>query len=79
MKCLTHGIELIYFCPACRGQVTTKRKAAASRNNGLLGGRPKGAKNKIKPKTKEGAQPGKKNLRGSTKQKKNNQDNSGRM
>ncbi len=48
MKCPIHKVELICYCPACRGGVTSKRKAASSRNNGKLGGRPKGSKNKPK-------------------------------
>jgi hypothetical protein len=32
------------------GAVTSKRKAATSRENGKLGGRPKGSKNKPKSK-----------------------------
>ena len=48
MKCPIHKVELICYCPACRGEVTSKRKAATSRENGKLGGRPKGSKNKPK-------------------------------
>ena len=48
MKCPIHKVELICYCPACRGEVTSKRKAATSRANGKLGGRPKGSKNKPK-------------------------------
>jgi hypothetical protein len=48
MKCPIHKVELVCYCPACRGEVTTKRKAASSRANGKLGGRPKGSKNKPK-------------------------------
>jgi len=51
MKCPIHHIELICYCPACRGSVTSKNKAKASRANGKLGGRPKGTKNKPKSKT----------------------------
>jgi hypothetical protein len=36
--------------PACRGEVTSKRKAATSRANGKLGGRLKGSKNNPKSK-----------------------------
>jgi hypothetical protein len=42
MKCSIHNIPLVCYCPACRGEATSKRKAAASRANGKLGGRPKG-------------------------------------
>jgi len=52
MKCPIHKVELICYCPACRGEVTSKRKAATSRDNGKLGGRPKGSKNKPKSETK---------------------------
>lgn len=48
MKCPIHDIELICYCPACRGSATSKRKAMTSRENGKLGGRPKGSKNKRK-------------------------------
>ena len=41
---------MICYCPACRGSATSKRKARASRENGELGGRPKGSKNKPKSK-----------------------------
>ena len=51
MKCLIHHIELICYCPACLGSTISKKKAAASRSNGKLGGRPKGSKNKPKAKT----------------------------
>jgi hypothetical protein len=44
MKCPIHNIPLVYYCPACRGEAKSKRKAAASRENGKLGGRPKGSK-----------------------------------
>ncbi len=40
-KCSKHHIDLVFFCPACRGEVTSKRKAASSRANGRLGGRPR--------------------------------------
>ena len=50
MKCPIHKIELVCYCPACRGEVTSERKAATSRANGRLGGRPKGSKNKSKAK-----------------------------
>jgi aryl-alcohol dehydrogenase-like predicted oxidoreductase len=48
MKCPVHKVELVCYCPVCRGSLTSKRKAAASRENGKLGGRPKGSKNKPK-------------------------------
>jgi hypothetical protein len=51
MKCSIHNIEMICYCPACRGSVTSKAKRNASRENGKLGGRPKGSKNKEKSKT----------------------------
>lgn len=41
MKCSTHRIDLVSFCPACRGAITSKKKAASSRLNGKLGGRPR--------------------------------------
>jgi hypothetical protein len=40
-KCQIHKIDLVSFCPACRGSVRSKRKAASSRINGRLGGRPR--------------------------------------
>jgi len=43
MKCPIHKIELVCYCPACRGEVTSKRKEESSRANGKLGGRPKGS------------------------------------
>ena len=43
-KCPVHKIDLVCFCPACRGSVRSKRKAASSRENGKLGGRPRKAK-----------------------------------
>jgi hypothetical protein len=46
MKCPIHKVELV--CPACVGAVTSKRKAASYRENGKLGGRPKGSKSKPK-------------------------------
>jgi len=42
-KCQIHKIDLVSFCPACRGSVRSKRKAASSRKNGMLGGRPRKA------------------------------------
>ena len=39
-KCPVHRIDLVFFCPACRGSMRSKRKAATSRKNGQLGGRP---------------------------------------
>lgn len=41
LKCPIHDIPLVCYCPACRAAVTSKRKAAASRENGKLGGRPR--------------------------------------
>jgi hypothetical protein len=41
LKCRVHGIPLICYCPACRGSVSSQRKARSSRENGKLGGRPK--------------------------------------
>ena len=52
MRCLIHNVELICYCPACRGSITSARKVKASRSNGKLGGRPKGSKNKPKSKVK---------------------------
>jgi len=40
-KCPRHKIDLVLFCPACRGAVTSKQKAESSRRNGSLGGRPR--------------------------------------
>jgi hypothetical protein len=40
-KCQVHKIDLVSFCPACRGSVRSARKAASSRRNGMLGGRPR--------------------------------------
>jgi hypothetical protein len=51
MRCPIHDVEMICYCPACRGSVTSKAKKNASRENGKLGGRPKGSKNKTKYKT----------------------------
>jgi len=53
MKCPIHHVALICYCPACRGSVTSKSKAKASRENGKLGGRPKGSKNKPKSKSRK--------------------------
>jgi hypothetical protein len=39
-KCPIHKINLVCFCPACRGEKTSKKKSKASRENGKLGGRP---------------------------------------
>jgi len=50
VKCPIHHVQMICYCPACRGSVTSKAKRNASRENGKLGGRPKGSKNK--PKTR---------------------------
>lgn len=49
-KCRIHNMRLICFCPACRGAVTSRRKARASRENGKLGGRPKGSGKKRRAK-----------------------------
>jgi hypothetical protein len=43
-KCPQHHIDLVSFCPACRGSVRSKRKALSSRKNGKLGGRPRKSK-----------------------------------
>jgi hypothetical protein len=40
-KCAIHRVDLVSFCPACRGAVRSKRKALTSRENGKLGGRPR--------------------------------------
>lgn len=40
MRCEIHDVPLVCFCPACRGEATSKRKAASSRLNGARGGRP---------------------------------------
>ena len=53
MKCPIHKIELICYCPACRGEVTSKRKAVTSRENGKLGGRPKGQQEQTEVQTAE--------------------------
>lgn len=39
--CAKHRIKLVSFCPACRGGAVSKKKAASSRKNGKLGGRPR--------------------------------------
>src|SRR5262249_50747647 len=39
--CPTHKIPLVCYCPACRGEKTSERKALSSRKNGKLGGRPR--------------------------------------
>jgi len=41
MNCPIHNITLVCYCPACRGAVTSRRKAASSRQNGKKGGRPR--------------------------------------
>jgi len=43
MKCPIHKIEMICYCPACRGSAQTERKAQSARENGMKGGRPKGS------------------------------------
>lgn len=43
MNCPIHKIPLVCYCPACRGEQTSMRKAASSRANGKLGGRPQGS------------------------------------
>jgi hypothetical protein len=52
MKCRIHRIPLVCYCPACRGAIRTSRKAAASRRNGKLGGRPSGKKGNAKKENK---------------------------
>lgn len=47
LRCEIHDIELICYCPACRGSVRSRRKAEASRENGRLGGRPPRPWNKL--------------------------------
>lgn len=41
MKCRIHNVLLICFCPACRGEATSKLKTQSSQENGKLGGRPR--------------------------------------
>lgn len=41
MQCPVHKVDLVCFCPACRGAVTSVRKARSSRHNGMRGGRPR--------------------------------------
>ncbi len=38
-RCKVHNIPMVCYCPACRGEVSSERKAESSRRNGLLGGR----------------------------------------
>ena len=46
-NCKVHRkTKLVQFCPACRGGKTSRRKARSSRENGKLGGRPRGRKTK---------------------------------
>jgi hypothetical protein len=45
-KCPIHKIPLICYCPACRGGKQSELKAKAARENGKLGGRPKGSAKK---------------------------------
>lgn len=52
MKCPIHGIPLVCYCPACRGSTRSEQKTQAARENGRLGGRPKGSGKK---KAKKGA------------------------
>jgi hypothetical protein len=52
MKCKIHDIDLICYCPACRGEKKSKAKAAASRENGKLGGRPRSNKSSKAKRTK---------------------------
>jgi len=40
LKCKIHGVNLVCYCPACRGSVRSKHKTEASRENGKKGGRP---------------------------------------
>jgi hypothetical protein len=47
-KCPKHHINLVSFCPACRGSVRSKRKAISSRENGKLGGRPRKTKKRAR-------------------------------
>jgi hypothetical protein len=47
-NCPIHDVPMICFCPVCRGEKTSKSKAAAARRNGALGGRPR-----IHPKLEE--------------------------
>jgi hypothetical protein len=54
MKCPIHGIPLVCYCPACRGGARSEQKAQAARENGKLGGRPKGSGKKQKATAKKG-------------------------
>jgi hypothetical protein len=44
--CKKHNIPLVCFCPACRGEARSAKKAQSSRDNGKLGGRPAKRKEK---------------------------------
>jgi hypothetical protein len=44
---------MVCYCPACRGEARSELKAQAARENGKLGGRPKGSGKK---QTKKGGE-----------------------
>jgi hypothetical protein len=47
LYCKIHrDVQLVCYCPACRGEATSKRKAQAARENGKLGGRPRNKQTK---------------------------------